>query len=133
MKKAIVPGTTQIRFTFDNLPEVLFDANKCSEANNDYAVMHGYMARIGDAAALSRKQADGTVITITEEMRRAEVLALVNHYESGSAEWNLAGRTRAAPQNPLWLKLALARNVSYDTIAAEKAAADLAELAALSA
>lgn len=130
MKKAIIAGTTQIRFTFEGLDDLVFDANKCSEANNDYAVLHGYMARLGDAAALSRNvKGVGNmpgVRDITEEMRRNEVRALIEHYESGSAEWNM--KAKASVQNPAILALATKLGKTYaetQAYIAEKAMAEL--------
>ena len=83
-----------VTFTFDGgLPSVTFDSAKASEACRNYAMLHGFNARIGDNAALVRKQPDGTVIAVTEEMRRNAVLELVEHYESGSVEWNTRART----------------------------------------
>lgn len=111
MKKAL--GTDGIiTFTFDGLEPVKFDAGKCSERVQDYAMQHGFMARIGDNAAISRKQKDGTIITVTEQMRRDAVLELVNHYESGTEQWEL--RTAKAPaQNPTILAIAQKRGCSY--------------------
>lgn len=127
MKKSIVG--TNITFTFAGLAPIAFDATKVSAANRAYAEMHGWQARIGDSAALSRAQKDGTVITITEAMRREAIAELVTHYESGSANWSPAGGPRAVSLNPTWLAIATKRNVAYDVIAAEMAARDLALLA----
>jgi hypothetical protein len=126
MKKAIIAGTSTIQFTFEGLDPITFDANKCSEENNDYAVLHGYMARLGDAAALSRTLPNGTVRTITEEMRREAVQELVTFYESGTAEWDM--KRKAAPQNPAILALATKLGKTYaetQAYIAEKAMAEL--------
>jgi rod shape-determining protein MreB len=66
MKKAI--NGTLVTFTFDGCEPLVFDATKVHAGNRAYAEMHGWQARLGDSAALSRKQPDGTIITITEQM-----------------------------------------------------------------
>lgn len=126
MKKQI-NGTT-VAFTFaEGVAPVIFDATKASAANRAYAEMHGWSAAIGDGAALSRKDKDGNVITITEAMRRESVLEKVTHYESGGDAWERRA-VRVIAQNPTWLAIAEKRGVSYETVAAEKASADLEEL-----
>lgn len=117
-----------VTFSFsDNLPPVTFDMAKMSDENRERMLQHGAEARIGDNAAISRKQKDGAVIVVTEAMRREAVVDLVGFYESGTKEWATRA-SRVIARNPTWLKLAEKRGVSYDVIAAEKAAADLAEL-----
>lgn len=128
MKKAIAGQT--VVFSFDGLDSVTFDAGKAGAANRAYAEMHGWQARIGDMAAISRTQKDGSVITVTEGMRRDAILEGVAHYEAGGAVWELRG-TGTKAQNPTWLAIAQKRGVAYDVVAAEKAAADLAELAGM--
>ncbi len=110
MKRKINGSTSA--FTFDGgLAAITFDATKAGQSTRAYAEMHGWNARIGDGAALSRKQTDGTVIDITEQMRRDEIQRLVSHYESGSAEWEL-GRTPFV--DPRAVKLAEAKGISID-------------------
>ncbi len=100
--KKVIDGHT-IKFTFDKLADgteiapVVFDSSKCSAQVRADATMHGFSARIGDNAALSRKQKDGSVIVITEQMRRDAVLELVNHYESGAENWDVK---RGPSENP---------------------------------
>lgn len=117
-----------VLFKFDGLATVTFDSQKVSAENEQNALAHGWLARIGDGAALSRKQKDGTVVTITEAMRRDEVLALVAHYESGTTEWNIKGGTRAAPQNPTILAIAAKMGCTYAEAEAEVARKMLAEM-----
>ena len=129
MKKVINTNAQAVTFTFEGLAPVTLAMSDVTPANATYAMLHGFAARIGDNAAI-QKSAENN-FTVTETMRREAVLELVNHYTSGSVEWNLKVSERKSPQNPLWLRLAQARGVSYEVIAAEKVAADLAELAAL--
>lgn len=87
MKKAISEG--KIVFTFDGEDAVTFDPSKASAANRNYAMLHGFLHRLGDAAAIPRALPDGRVITVTEAMRRDEVLKLVEYYEGGAEDWNV--------------------------------------------
>lgn len=125
MKKAIVEG--KITFTFDGLDPVVFDHEKVSEQMRDMAETHGWMQRLGDNAAISRKQKDGTVIDVTEQMRRDAVLELVNHYESGTTEWNLK-TARGPSQNPTILAIAAKRGCTYAEAEAFLAAQFLDEM-----
>ena len=124
MKKSIDVKTHTITFTFDGLAPVVFDADKANDDIRDYAMLHGFQARIGDNAAIARKDAGGTV---TEAMRREAVLELVAHYESGASEWALKA-TRAAPQNPTILAIAAKLNISYVEAEAEIQRRMLAEI-----
>ena len=127
--KCNTTGTT-VTFTFDGLDAITFNATKAAPAMRAYAEMHGWEQRLRDNAAIARKQRDGSVITVTEAMRRDAIAELVNHYEGGATSWTVkAGAVRSL--NPTWLALAERRGVSYDVVAAEKAAADLAELEAM--
>ena len=127
MKKSINIAAQQIVFTFDELPTVTLDVTKVSDDVLEHAQYHGLQARIGDNAAIARKQGD-TIITVTEAMRRDAVLELVGHYESGTADWSIKG-TRAAPQNPTILAIAAKRGCTYVEAEAFLAAQFLEELA----
>ncbi len=133
MKKAIVGNL--VRFTFD--PEngttqstLTLDCTKLSGAVRAYCVPSAMSHRLGDMAAIARKSADGSIITVTEKMRHDTVEAGIAHYESGTADWDMRV-ARAPAQNPTWVLIAEKRGVSYDVIAAEHAQADLDALAAL--
>ena len=103
---------TKIVFSFDGCDAITFDATKAHPNMAQHAQMHGWEARIRDNAAISRKQKDGTVITVTEAMRRAAVEEMVNHYESGADQWNLRA-SRAPVQNPVFLDIAARRGCTY--------------------
>ena len=108
-----------LTFTFDKaadgteLAPVTFDATKAAAANRAYAEMHGWQARIGDNAAISRKQKDGSVIVVTEAMRRDAVEEMVAHYESGADGWDMRGGARVVPPNPAFVKIAEMRGCTY--------------------
>jgi hypothetical protein len=112
MKKAIKGNT--IVFTFGNdVPELVFDATKAAQVNRAYAEMHGWSGRLGDAAAIPREQKDGSVITVTEAMRREAIAELAAHYEGGSVEWNMKGSARAPVQNAAIAGLAAKMGLTY--------------------
>ena len=130
MKKAINEQARTITFTFDEasgLAPVVFDPAKASAANREYAVLHGFAARLGDNAAIPKSKDNG--FTVTEAMRRAAVVELAEHYESGAEAWNVrASGTRAAAQNPTILAIAAKLGVTYEAAQAKVAEAFLAEL-----
>lgn len=122
--------STSITFTFDDgLTSVTFNSADAAQHTNR-AAMHGFEQKIRDNAAISRKQKDGTVITVTETMRHAAVTEMVNHLTT-SADWNMRGTGRMAAQNPIWMQIATKRNVEYSVIAAEMAQRDLDALMAM--
>lgn len=117
---------TKIVFTFDNLDAITFDATRASDKCANHAEMHGWNVRIGDGAALSRKQKDGSVIVITEQMRRDEILRLVEHYESGTADWELG---RSAAKNPQIAAAAKKAGMTYEEAAQKLGQAEVDKLA----
>lgn len=118
MKKRI--SGNLIKFVFeDNVPPFTFDTTKVSGANRAFAIPVAFSHRLGDAAAGYK----------TETERRAAVVALADHYLSGSNDWNT--RVAVKSLNATWLAIAEKRGVSYDIIAAEQAQKALDELAAL--
>jgi len=136
MKVSIDPKSARVIFTFDDGGEPLrFDPTRAHTANQSYATMFGWMSRLRDAGAIPReqKQPDGTIktINITDHMRRAAIQKLVDHYYSGSEDWNVRGSGRSITLNPLYLALAEKRGVTYEAVEAEKIAEMEAELAAL--
>lgn len=117
-----VTTSNLITFTFDgDLQPIVFNAAD-AERHAQRAAMHGFEQKIRDNAAISRKQKDGTVITVTEAMRREAVAEMVTHLTT-SSDWNTRGIGRA--QNPIWLQIAAKRGVGYDVVAAEMAQRDL--------
>jgi len=132
MKKIINVADQSVTFTFDGLDEVIFDAKKASTQNKEYAMLHGFAARIGDKAALQKNAENG--FTVTEAMRRETVLNMAEHYHDGAQQaWEL--RVAAGPRkpalNPTWVKMAELSGRTYETIAAEMADRDIAALLAM--
>ena len=124
MKVAINETQQTVTFTFEGLDPVVFDAEKAHDDIRAYAMLHGFQARIRDAAALDRSKVEGGVVT--EEMRRAEVVAMVNHLAT-SATWNV--RVAAVPkQNAAILALATRLGKTYAETEAILAGDAIAEL-----
>ena len=128
MKKVIDLQAQQIRFTFEGLEAVVLNVPKLSDDVLEYAQYHGLQARIGDNAAISRKGADGSVVNVTEAMRRDAVLELVNHYESGATAWELRTGKRAPAQSPTIAAIATKLGITYAEAEAKVAETLLAEM-----
>ena len=96
MKKTIDAVAQTITFTFDGEAPVVFNAASASETVRQHAMLHGFAARLGDNAAITKSAENG--FTVTEAMRRDAVLELAEHYATGTGEWNV--RTAAAPKRP---------------------------------
>jgi len=127
MKKVINTGAQAVTFTFDGLAPVTLSMHEVTPANATYAMLHGFAARIGDNAAIQRSVENG--FNVTEAMRREAVLELVQHYTSGSVEWNTKVAERKAPQNPTILAIAAKMGLTYTEAEAEIQRRMLAELA----
>jgi len=130
MKKVINAVAQTVTFTFDGFDSITLAMKDVSPANATYAMLHGFSARIGDNAAYARKQPDGSVIVVTEEMRRNAVKELVDHYESGTEKWEIKGTGRAPAQNPVIAGIATKRGITYAEAEAFLAAQFLTDMAA---
>lgn len=80
----------------DGSRTVTLDLDKCDPSHvgtKPYvnAVWHGMKQKIADGAAIPRKDADGNVRTITDDMRLDAVQANVDHFHSGATDWNRKG------------------------------------------
>jgi hypothetical protein len=99
MKKSINAVERTVTFTFEGLEPVTLQLGNVSQANVTYASLHGFVARIGDNAAIAKTAENG--FKVTEAMRRAEVEAMVKFYENGdNVDWNMRAAAKAAPFNP---------------------------------
>ena len=112
MKKVINATTQSVQFTFDGLEPVTLNMSEVTPANATYAMLHGFAARIGDNAAITKSAENN--FTVTEAMRRDAVLEMVNHYTSGSTDWNLKASARVAKLNPAIAKIAEMRGLTYE-------------------
>ena len=121
--------TDTITFTFEEgVASVEFNATKAHFDLRRHAMMFGFENRIKDCAAIPRKGKDGSVINVTEAMRREAVIGMVAHLESGTDQWNVKSGPRKAPQNTAILALAKALGKTYEEAEAHIAAMAIAEL-----
>lgn len=112
MKKVIDIKAMSVQFTFeDGLEPVTLRLDDVTEANKDYAMLHGMAARIGDNAAIAKSKENNFIVT--EAMRKAAVVELVEHYTSGSADWSPKARAKTAPQNATIAAIAAKRGCTY--------------------
>jgi hypothetical protein len=126
MKLAI--SGNSIQFTFaDEVEGLTFDASKVTSENVKHSAMIlGFSNKLRDCAALERKRKDGTIIAITEQMRRDAVLPMITHLESGG-EWAIRA-AKVAAENPTIRKIANSLGITYSEAEAEIARRMLAEL-----
>ena len=117
MKKVINTNTQAVTFTFEGLAPITLSMSDVNPATATYAMLHGFAARIGDNAAIQKSAENG--FNVTEAMRREAVLELVNHYASGSIEWNLKVAVRKPAQNPTILAIAAKMGLTYTEVEAE--------------
>lgn len=68
---------------------VTFDPTKAHQSNRIHAEFHGWKQRLADAAAMSRDDETGKPASPADKL--AAIQALIEHYESGSAEWSRVG------------------------------------------
>ena len=144
MKKTLNTIAQTVTFTFDGhldkegavvneaLAPVTLAMKDVSPANATYAMLHGFAARIGDNAAITKSAENG--YTVTEAMRRAEVEKMTNFYADGAnVDWNMRGAAapKAAPLNPAILTLAQKLGKSYEEAMAWYNAKLMAELASM--
>ena len=127
MKKVINAAAQTLTFTFEGLASVTLNIHDMTAQNQDYAMLHGMAARIGDNAAIQKSAENG--FNVTESMRREAVVEMIEHYTSGSTEWNLKVATRKSPQNPTIMAIAAKLGISYEGAEAEIQRRMLAELA----
>jgi hypothetical protein len=127
MKKIINEVAGTVTFTFDGLESIVFDPRNASLENRNYAMLHGFAARLGDNAAITKDASNN--FTVTELMRKEAILELLNHYESDSTEWSPKAKAKVAPQNATILAIAAKRKCTYAEAEAWVAEKMLAELA----
>lgn len=135
MKKVIDQATQTITFTFDQTSApgtapIVFHASAVHDNMSEYAMLHGFAARIGDNAALSRDTKTGKAPSEAE--RFAAVKELVDHYESGIDQWSIRapGQAKVKSLNPTILAIATKRGITYEeaeAYIAEKFLADMGD------
>lgn len=81
-----------VTFLFRGTAVGTLDTDAVHTANQRKAMFHGFVQRIGDGGAVERMdKATGLIRTDAEmdDIKRARITALIEHYNSGTAEWNL--------------------------------------------
>lgn len=78
-----------IRFTVRDAGTFDFNPSKAHESLRDRAEVHGWIQRISDAAAMSRDEATGKPASPADKLAR--MVALKEHYESGTEQWARSG------------------------------------------
>ena len=132
MKKTINALAQSVTFSFDGLDSITINMSKVSPENASYAMLHGFAARIGDNAAIAKSAENN--FTVTEAMRRAEVVKMVGFYEdSNNKDWNVrvASGPKAAPLSPVIQAIAQKRGCTYEEAQIWVTAKMMAELEAL--
>jgi hypothetical protein len=130
MKKVINTAAESVTFSFEGLDSVTINMSKVSVANASYAMLHGFAARIGDNAAI-QKSAENN-FTVTEAMRRAAVIELVEFYEDASnKDWNMKQAARKPSFNPAIQAIADKLGKTYEEAMAWYNAKLMAELEAM--
>lgn len=81
-------ASRSLKFTVLGVGDLVLDMAKVNAAIVDRAAVHGLTQRISDRAAKPRDQATGQAQSPQEKYDA--MAELVEHYNSGSAEWSLA-------------------------------------------
>lgn len=75
-----------ITFTVLGVGKIPFDTGNASSDCGRHAMIHGFIQRISDAAAISRDPETGEPATPQDKFDAMK--RLVDHYESGTSEWS---------------------------------------------
>jgi hypothetical protein len=76
----------QLTFTVAKAGELVLDLGAISQGNADYAMVHGFKARVVDAAAMPFNAKEKRYATASEKYEA--MAALVSHYNSGAEGWS---------------------------------------------
>lgn len=83
---AVTTDWDNITFSVKNAGEIVLDLEKVNPKLHKMAVVHGFIQRISDAAAIPRDTVTGKSATPQEKFDA--MAKLVAHYESGTPEWS---------------------------------------------
>lgn len=81
---------------------LVFDVKKVSDAVGERAMLHGFIQRVSDAAAISRNRDTGQ--PATPQDKRDAMAVLVEHYESGTEDWARRREAGAGPDTGITLQ-----------------------------
>lgn len=93
VKPVIDVAAGTVTFEFRGAEPLVFHADRAHPDVMARAALVGMaQVRLADAAAVSRQAPDGTIRTADEmvALKRAGIARLIEHYESGAAEWSPA-------------------------------------------
>lgn len=83
---------SRIVFSILDAGEVILDLSKVHADNKQRAMLHGFVQKVSDRAAIQRDPETG--FSASPRDKQAAMQALVDHFESGSSEWRMAGAQR---------------------------------------
>jgi len=99
---SIDADTQVITFLVRGCEPLTFDVKKVSDAVGERAMLHGFIQRVSDAAAISRNPETG--LPATPEDKRDAMARLVEWYESGTEEWSRKREAGAGPDTGITLQ-----------------------------
>jgi len=91
-----------VTFLIRDCEPLTFDIKRVSDAVGERAMIHGFIQRISDAAAISRNPETG--LPATPEDKREAMARLVEWYESGTEEWARRREAGAGPDTGITLQ-----------------------------
>lgn len=87
-------GDNTITFTVANVGTLTLDLTKISPTMRNRAEMHGWLARMVDAAALGKDKITGEPAPAAAKFEAMRVL--IDHYNAGATEWSPARKEGSA-------------------------------------
>lgn len=98
----LIAAGNGIIFRVAGAGEVVLDLNLVHADAKARAMVHGFIQRVSDAAALSRDEETGLPATPADKL--AAMAALVEHYSSGTSEWSRKREGGGRPEGGLLLQ-----------------------------
>ena len=103
---------------------------RMSRECKERAMIHGILQRVGDGGAVERMdKATGTIRTDAEmdAIKQARIVALIEHYNSGTADWNLVRAAGGGIDNTGLTIEAISRVYGWDIPTVEAKVTTMAE------
>lgn len=107
----------KIEFTVLGAGVFTFDPDKVSAENRARAMIHGFLQRISDRAAISRNPENGQPATPQDKFERMKAMA--EHYESGTTEWGLRAPATPGVDSGLTIRAMIRAGLGADVEAIE--------------
>ena len=115
-----------VSFTVEGCGKLAVSLGELNPAIVAYAALHGMKQRIGDAAALDRNKETGKSATPADKF--AAMKQLVDHYASGTDQWNVRGsgeRSEGSDAGLTYRAIAAVQGANVDAV--KKRVAEMAE------